>query len=622
MAADEITRVRYFERQFLRAADFRAEQTYDRDARRRHVLGHHTWGIVTGFALTEAPDGPSGFVTVTLEPGTAIDGFGRELVGYHPLRLDAELFDAFHAEGHHTVWIGYVEEQSGALHAGWTDCQDSAATRITEGWRLVASPPVSDPDDIIVDGAPATGVPADTSVPYQELPQGPPGDSWLIYVGIVHWDGVAQRFKPVDPAVQEGAPERRYVGAVAGHVVTPGTTLAVRRRAPLTTTDEEEFVTVEGRLRVEERLNAEREVWLEGDPLRFTYDSGDEDGVEVTLGRERPPAAPLEHQLRLRLGDPGAKAALSIGPGEGAAQTDVLRVSAEDVVSVPTGTLSFAAKTRQMLDLWATPGNHQYGIGVQSGTMYFRTDGAFCWFKGGVHDNAASSPGADGQLQLRLDSNADLHFGSRVRQMLNLWSTQYGIGIQSSTLYQRSAADFCWFRGGQHHDSRGNAGGGSLAMKLDDASNLVVSGAIASGADVTVGDDLVVGDTVTVGGDLRVAGHAPSVIKARRYERAVQCTGGAPATWTENVSADFSEVYEAFVVFNGFSIWGNTDPNAFDNFGHAADANAIVQHAYARVVSRSGTSITLKAFCSESKAEWQSDNSILLTLVVIGRTNP
>src|SRR5215211_2085904 len=132
MATDEITRVRYFERQFLRAADFRVEQTYDRDARRRHVLAHHTWGIVTGFELNESPDGTSGFVNVTLSPGMAIDGFGRELVGHHPLRLDAALFDAFHAEAHHTLWIGYQEEESGALRAEWADCQDSAATRITE----------------------------------------------------------------------------------------------------------------------------------------------------------------------------------------------------------------------------------------------------------------------------------------------------------------------------------------------------------------------------------------------------------------------------------------------------------------------------------------------------------
>jgi hypothetical protein len=68
---------------------------------------------------------------------------------------------------------------------------------------------------------------------------------------------------------------------------------------------------------------------------------------------------------------------------------------------------------------------------------------------------------------LALNSGANVNFGSTVRQMLNLWGTEYGIGVQADTLYQRSNNDFSWFKGGVHSDLRNGAGsGGTEAMRL------------------------------------------------------------------------------------------------------------------------------------------------------------
>jgi hypothetical protein len=69
--------------------------------------------------------------------------------------------------------------------------------------------------------------------------------------------------------------------------------------------------------------------------------------------------------------------------------------------------------------------------------------------------------------------SATLSFGSTLRQMLNLWSTNYGIGVQTSSLYFRcdsgSANDgFIWYKGGAHHDGYANAGGGLELMHLVD----------------------------------------------------------------------------------------------------------------------------------------------------------
>lgn len=58
------------------------------------------------------------------------------------------------------------------------------------------------------------------------------------------------------------------------------------------------------------------------------------------------------------------------------------------------------------------------------------------------------------------------------RQMLNLWGTAYGIGVQTDTLYQRSNNDFSWFIGGTHSNLRNNPGsGGTEAMRLIAATN-------------------------------------------------------------------------------------------------------------------------------------------------------
>lgn len=61
-------------------------------------------------------------------------------------------------------------------------------------------------------------------------------------------------------------------------------------------------------------------------------------------------------------------------------------------------------------------------------------------------------------------------FGSTTRQMLNLWGTQYGIGIQSYTQYYRVdlGAGYAWYQGGSHNDNSGNPGpGGKALMTLD-----------------------------------------------------------------------------------------------------------------------------------------------------------
>ncbi|NCS27217.1 MAG: tail fiber domain-containing protein [Microcystis aeruginosa F13-15] len=81
-----------------------------------------------------------------------------------------------------------------------------------------------------------------------------------------------------------------------------------------------------------------------------------------------------------------------------------------------------------------------------------------------------------------LSVTGSVSFGSQVRQMLNLWSTNYGIGVQNWTQYFRSDGNFAWYKAGSHNDAELNAGGGTSLMTLDSNGVLSVSGIVKIGS--------------------------------------------------------------------------------------------------------------------------------------------
>jgi hypothetical protein len=62
--------------------------------------------------------------------------------------------------------------------------------------------------------------------------------------------------------------------------------------------------------------------------------------------------------------------------------------------------------------------------------------------------------------------SGNLSFGSTTRQMINLYATEYAIGVQSLTTYFRTGGNFAWYSGGSHNDGVLNAGGGTAMMAL------------------------------------------------------------------------------------------------------------------------------------------------------------
>ena len=71
----------------------------------------------------------------------------------------------------------------------------------------------------------------------------------------------------------------------------------------------------------------------------------------------------------------------------------------------------------------------------------------------------------------RFDATADLYFDNALGQRMNLWGTQYGIGIQSYTQYFRTDRNFAFYADGAHDDAElsPGTGGATLATISDSA---------------------------------------------------------------------------------------------------------------------------------------------------------
>ena len=79
---DPAERVNYFSGQLLRADDFRSDQDYHRSKAHLHNRMLHGSGIVGGLEVTSESN------QLNVEPGLAIDGYGREIFVAEPQTVD------------------------------------------------------------------------------------------------------------------------------------------------------------------------------------------------------------------------------------------------------------------------------------------------------------------------------------------------------------------------------------------------------------------------------------------------------------------------------------------------------------------------------------------------------
>jgi hypothetical protein len=156
--------------------------------------------------------------------------------------------------------------------------------------------------------------------------------------------------------------------------------------------------------------------------------------------------------------------------------------------TVPGGYLNSAA------------GQSSFAAGTQAKANH---QGSFVWADSLGGDFASTTSNqfsirAAGGVQL--SPLTSLNFGQTTRQMLNLWSTNYGVGVQSLTTYFRTdSADggggFAWYQGGMHSDANQDPGaGGRKLMSLTGDGLTVRSGSGRALMSVTDGGLGVVGN--------------------------------------------------------------------------------------------------------------------------------
>jgi hypothetical protein len=209
MSDQTITRVRYFDRQFLRTQDFVDEQAYHLALRRRHDISHHIWGIVSGLEIAADIEG-----NLSVGPGVAVDGYGRTLVLAERAFLPATDFDDKASEVL-DVWMLYDRTGSDRSPRGYTDCGEEGSFYRWQERPLVR---FDIPDPAFTDSR------EPKSVPPGDLPFDPsrtPPDEvlhdWSVFLGRIRRD----RSDPKKTKYVMDLTGRPYAGLVGAAIEAP-----------------------------------------------------------------------------------------------------------------------------------------------------------------------------------------------------------------------------------------------------------------------------------------------------------------------------------------------------------------------------------------------------------------
>ena len=214
MSNDRIARVQYFNQQFLRTQDFTDEQAYHLEMRRRHNIAHHGWGIVQGLRILLEEDG------LFVQPGIAVDGYGRELVLPERLRLPTTEFTAKQSD-ELEVWLVYARFGSDEAPAGFQAC-DQEAGQAYYRWQELPLLRFTRPDPAYPNPRRPKGVPAeDYDFPPHRTPPDEPDRPWPVFLG-----RVTRLLTAPDQAEYRVEPAGRPAVGLTGEKITSPSELA------------------------------------------------------------------------------------------------------------------------------------------------------------------------------------------------------------------------------------------------------------------------------------------------------------------------------------------------------------------------------------------------------------
>lgn len=260
----------FHEGQVLAAADLSATVEYARGRSARYARHLHEWGIAEGLGLLTQPRTDpltnARHVEVSVEPGIALDGAGRDVVITEPVVLRESDFEEVNGADQPTdepypVFLTAADREPAQL-PGPVSCSGSATkTRVEESYQILFGR-LGDERLVAEQRPPAIGAP----------PADPPA-RWLVLLGYVQWTdghfsgvattarGVAARFAGVradtvsarsgaltlrtGPETQEGKPALVLSGGEAPSLVF-GLYQGGGAVAPLMTVAANGNLTIEG----------------------------------------------------------------------------------------------------------------------------------------------------------------------------------------------------------------------------------------------------------------------------------------------------------------------------------------------------------------------------------------
>jgi hypothetical protein len=213
MDNDHIARVSYFERQFLRTQDFVDEQAYHIAMRRRHNIAHHRWGIVEGLKIVNREG------KLFVEPGMAIDGYGREVALPESLPIPS---DAFIDKGSSKldVWLLYNRVGSDPAPSSFRICDENGDAP-NYRWQETAQILLTVPDPDFPDPRkPKSVPPGDLNFSPSGAPPDDPQYDWPVFLGRV-------TKSPKNEFTVEHD-NRPYVGLVGESIIAPSKEVLIK----------------------------------------------------------------------------------------------------------------------------------------------------------------------------------------------------------------------------------------------------------------------------------------------------------------------------------------------------------------------------------------------------------